>query len=119
MNILLSSGAGINEELMGRLTALPDTSIYLSLSWEDSLRIVREIKPEILIIGSTPADELLTQELSNSHPELEIYVFKKQKRHTTGYKLVTCSRSMVAEQRKPITKILELCSVFIFIGAML
>jgi len=119
MNILLSSGAGRNEKLVERLAALPDTSIYLSLSREDSLRIIREIKPEILIIGSTPADELLTQELSNSHPELEIYIYKKQKPHTTSYKLVTYSGSKAVEQRKPITKILELCSVFILIGTML
>jgi len=86
MNILINAFDAIDPVLMEELVSLPETSIYLSLSMQDTMRILHENHPEILITDKqlTP-DEFLSQ-LTADFPELEIYLYDK-----TAPKSGTCS----------------------------
>jgi len=75
MNILLSSTKMLDPEILDNLSQLPDTSIYLSLSQEDSQRIIKEVNPEVVIINAENSGFSYASQLCLSHPDLEVYLY--------------------------------------------
>ncbi len=52
MNIVLSESSSLNPGLIEELAALENINVYLSVSYADTVRIIRDIKPEVIIIES-------------------------------------------------------------------
>ena len=50
MNIVLSESSSLNPGLIEQLAAIEGINAYLSVSYTDTVRIVQEVKPDIIII---------------------------------------------------------------------
>jgi hypothetical protein len=74
MNILINAANTLDPILMEKLAALPETSIYLSLSPEDTLRILQETHPEVLITDGRLTSASFLRRIQAIFPEVEIYL---------------------------------------------
>jgi len=89
MNILLHDISGINSELIDYLAHLVNTSLYLSLSGEDTIRIIKDIKPELVILGQHfVLQNPFVQLLGKLFPELSIYLYDGQHAQSNRFNLV-------------------------------
>jgi len=73
----------MNKAIVDYLANCADVSIYLSVSQEDTLRIVRDVKPEVIIFCRSLAfSSSFVQELSRNFTEAGIYLCDAQsKKH--------------------------------------
>ncbi len=74
MNILVHEISEMTK-LIQLLTNLDNTSIYLSVSQSDTLRILEEIKPDAVIFQQSCSDSFI-KEISGKYPRLVIYLYK-------------------------------------------
>jgi hypothetical protein len=77
MNILINAVNAIDPILMEELVNLPETSIYLSLSLKDTMRILNETHPEVLITDRKLTSTPFLDQVTALFPELEIYLYDK------------------------------------------
>ncbi len=92
MNILINSSIPLDPVLVDKLARLPQISIYLALSLEDALRILRENRPEIMITDIYMATSELFRQIEDSYPEIEIYLYKTSSLLSDTYVLLPYSR---------------------------
>lgn len=77
MNILLYDVSGINAGLIDHLTGVKDISLYLSVSMEDTLRILTEVNPQAIILGKDNCGKYhFIQMLGNRFPDLAIFLYE-------------------------------------------
>jgi hypothetical protein len=75
MNVLINEFSRMNAAIVEYLASRTDVSIYLSVSQEDTLRIVRDVKPEVIIFcRSYAVGSSFVKELSNQYAETGIYL---------------------------------------------
>jgi hypothetical protein len=73
MNILINKVRDMNPILVKKLASMPDISIYLSLSYKDTMRILKETSPEILITDRENTDEMFLTYVLMSFPKVWIF----------------------------------------------
>jgi hypothetical protein len=79
MLVLLNEFSCKNSDLVERLAGYTDVSIFLSVSQEDTLRILREVKPDVAIFRrSYAAESSFVRELSADYPMISFYLFDDQ-----------------------------------------
>ncbi len=113
MNILLSSNSNINAELLSRLAAVPEASIYLALSEKEALRIVSSVKPEIVVLSSHSRDSFVDR-LSREHPKMVVYLYETSKAPSEIEQLILISNppepvSSVLAAFFPVVKRVNVC----------
>ncbi len=77
MKILISTQTTIDPILLEQLVQLPNASIFLSLCREDTLRIMREARPEILITDQTLTSPRLLFRLAGCNFKPRVYLYIK------------------------------------------
>jgi hypothetical protein len=80
MNILINKVRDMNPILVKKLASMPDISIYLSLSYKDTMRILKETSPEILITDRENTDEMFLTYVLMSFPKVDIYLYDNSKK---------------------------------------
>jgi len=88
MNILISEISDLKQELIEYLTGLANVSIYLSISQEDTLRIVRDVSPEVVIFCKhLTKDFQFILSLCMLFPETAVYLYEKEEQNLSWNKL--------------------------------
>jgi hypothetical protein len=75
MNILIDTVRAADPILIEELVSLPETNIYLSISAKDTLRILHEISPELLITNKVNLKHGFLSNVRDHFPKLEIYLY--------------------------------------------
>jgi hypothetical protein len=92
MNILIDSVRAVDPILIEELVSLQETNIYLSISVKDTLRILHEISPELLIIDKVNLKHSLLSNVRDLFPKLEIYLYDKISKKRGVCRLVRFSK---------------------------
>lgn len=75
MNIVLCESFDLSSFLVQELSACPGISLYISISAEDTMRIVRCIHPDAILLESrSPKNWSLARQLSDAYPEIGVFV---------------------------------------------
>ena len=91
MNILLNEISGENSDLADFLIKQPNISIYLSVSHNDTVRIINDIKPEVVIFPiSFTVENSFVKGICDRYPELAIYIFDKDMAKLSLPELIDC-----------------------------
>ncbi|MBN2829162.1 MAG: hypothetical protein JXR56_02450 [Candidatus Cloacimonetes bacterium] len=78
MNIVLSEFYDTDLSFLKWLTGFSEVSMYLSVSQEDTLRLLRLIKPEVLIISKKGENESnVIKRLKDDFPGTGMYCYTK------------------------------------------
>jgi len=83
MIVIIDEISGMCSALIDYLTGRPDISIHLSLSHEETLRLVKEIKPELVFFTQALQNANgFIRALSELYPEVGIYLIEPQALHS-------------------------------------
>jgi hypothetical protein len=97
MNILIGTMTAIDPILVEQLVQLPDASIHLSLSNDETSRLIREVSPEILITDRSFTPDAQLNKLLADHEGMEIYLYKQQDTESGKYSLTRLWESGMLE----------------------
>ncbi len=82
MNIVLSEASSLNPGLIEQLAAIEGINAYLSVSYSDTVRIVREVKPDIIIIDPEENNRNeYSYRLLDLFPDLRIILYDTSREH--------------------------------------
>jgi hypothetical protein len=88
MNILLNEISDLKQEMIEYLTGLANVSIYLSISKEDTLRIIRDVCPEVVIFcKQLSKDVQFILSLCASFPGTAVYLYEREEHNSSWNKL--------------------------------
>lgn len=104
MNILISSNTALDPALVEQLVQMPDSSIYLSLSQEDTFRILNEAKPAILITDGYLTPFYMLTKLINDNTGMEVFIYEKNNSESGDYSLTKLSAEAGIHQREEFLK---------------
>ncbi len=98
MNVLLNDFSRMNTAIVEYLASCADVSIYLSVSKEDTLRIIREVKPEVIIFCRNYAlESTFASELSKICTDSNIYLCETGSTKSSTYQRHSDSEDNVAQ----------------------
>jgi len=91
MNILLYKVSLLQKGLLDILSELAEVSLYLSLSVEDTLRIINEVHPDTVIVGGSSSMHCrLIQNLQKLYPDVAVYLCQDKADTVSQIQLTNC-----------------------------